>query len=110
LYKSFNLSTTRDLGVGEKPVIARGIGGKSDLWQKQCNQIVQRFMDYAELASAEGFIIYLKAMHKAGWTDFITLEVSARVWSKEGYDPVQVAALSYSTLNKAFKIASVCRI
>ena len=184
----------RDLDVGETPVIARGIGGKSDLWQKQRNQIVQRFMDYAELASAEGFIIageahcgaavdrseraiwiietvdspsvglhfdivhfylageriedsvknlvpitvhthitdakmypngqfdflplgrgeldsitYLKAMHKAGWTDFITLEVSARVWSAEGYDPVQIAALSYSALNNAFKIAGVCR-
>ena len=23
---------------------------------------------------------YLKAMHKAGWTDFITLEVSGIVW------------------------------
>ena len=47
--------------------------------------------------------------HKAGWNDFITLEVSARVWSKEGYCPVQAASLSYATLNKAFKIAGVTR-
>ena len=184
----------RDLDVGETPVIARGIGGKSDLWEEQRDQIVQRFMDYAQLASVEGFIIageahfgaavdrskraiwvietvdspsaglhfdivhfylageriedsvnnlvpitvhthitdarryadgqfdllllgegeldsvtYLKAMHKAGWNDFITLEVSARVWSKEGYCPVQAASLSYATLNKAFKIAGVTR-
>ena len=184
----------RDLDVGEAPVIARGIGGKSDLWEEQRDQIVQRFMDYAQLASAEGFIIageahcgaavdrskraiwvietvdspsaglhfdiihfylageqiedsvknlvpitvhthitdtrryadgqfdllllgegeldsvtYLRAMHKAGWNDFITLEVSARVWSKEGYDPVQAASLSYATLDTAFNIAGVAR-
>jgi hypothetical protein len=48
-------------------------------------------------------------MHKAGWNDFITLEVSARVWSKEGYDPVQAASLSYATLDTAFNIAGVAR-
>jgi hypothetical protein len=48
-------------------------------------------------------------MHKAGWNDFTTLEVSARVWSKEEYDPVQAASLSYAILDKAFKIAGVVR-
>ena len=52
---------------------------------------------------------YVKAMHEAGWTDFITVEVSTMVWSKEDYSPFAIAALSYSTLNSAFKEAGVPR-
>jgi len=52
---------------------------------------------------------YVKAMHEAGWDDFITVEVSTMVWSQEDYDPFAVAALSYSTLNSAFKEAGVPR-
>jgi len=52
---------------------------------------------------------YVKAMHKAGWTDFITVEVSAMVWSKADYDPFAAASFSYATLNKAFKEAGVPR-
>ncbi len=184
----------KDLDFGEQPVLARGIGGKSDLWEGQRDQIVRRLKDYAQLASEEGFILaaeahcgaavdrseralwaieavdsplvglhfdivhfylagekvedsvrnllpitkhthitdarkhadgtfdllllgqgeldsitYMKAMHEAGWTDFITLEVSARVWSKAGYAPVVAASYSYNTLNNAFKAAGVLR-
>lgn len=52
---------------------------------------------------------YVKAMHDAGWDDFITLEVSAMVWGKEGYDPYAAASFSYDTLNNAFKTAGVPR-
>lgn len=52
---------------------------------------------------------YIKAMHKASWTDFITVEVSTMVWSKEDYDPIEAACFSYDTLNKAFKEAGVRR-
>ncbi len=52
---------------------------------------------------------YVKAMHDAGWDDFITLEVSAMVWGKEGYDPYAAALFSYNTLNNAFKAAGVPR-
>lgn len=50
---------------------------------------------------------YVKAMKKAGWDDFITIEVSAMVWSIEGYDPISVASLSYEALVKAFESAGV---
>ena len=50
---------------------------------------------------------YVKAMKEAGWDDFITIEVSAMVWTKEGYDPISVASLSYETLVKAFESAGV---
>jgi sugar phosphate isomerase/epimerase len=43
---------------------------------------------------------YIKAMQDAGWTDFITIEVSAMVWSKEGYDPIKAASFSYDTLHR----------
>jgi len=52
---------------------------------------------------------YVKAMHQAGWTDFITVEVSTMVWSKEDYEPFEAAAFSYATLNNAFKQAGVPR-
>lgn len=52
---------------------------------------------------------YVKAMHEAGWDDFITAEVSTMVWSKEDYDPYAAASLSYDTLTKAFKTAGVPR-
>jgi len=52
---------------------------------------------------------YIKAMKYAGWTDYITIEVSAMVWSKEGYDPLEVASISYETVDKAFKLAGVRR-
>lgn len=50
---------------------------------------------------------YVKAMNEAGWEDFITIEVSAMVWSKEGYDPISVASFSYETLVKAFESAGI---
>ena len=52
---------------------------------------------------------YVRAMKDAGWDDFITIEVSAMVWSKEGYDPVAAAELSYETISNAFEAACVTR-
>jgi len=52
---------------------------------------------------------YINAMHGAGWTDFITVEVSTMVWSKEDYDPIEAAIFSYNTLDKSFKEAGVPR-
>lgn len=52
---------------------------------------------------------YLKAMHKAGWTDFITLEVSGMVWGRDDYDPIAAAVFSYQTIDRAFGEAGVPR-
>ena len=62
-------------------------------------------MGKGELDSVE----YVKAMHDAGWDDFITVEVSTRVWSKEEYDPIYAAKFSYRTMDDAFKKAGVPR-
>jgi len=52
---------------------------------------------------------YMRAMQAAGWTDFITLEVSMMVWGKEGYDPLAAARESYAAITKAFAEAGVER-
>ena len=54
-------------------------------------------------------VSYLRAMHRAGWTGHITLEVSVRVWGQEGYDPIAAARQCYATLDGAFQEAGVPR-
>jgi len=52
-------------------------------------------------------LTYVKAMHQAGWTDFITLEVSVRVWGREDYDVNQAAKQSYAVIDEAFRKAMI---
>jgi len=52
---------------------------------------------------------YLRAMQEAGWTDFITLEVSTMVWAKPEYDPFAAARFCYASLSGAFEAAGVPR-
>jgi inosose dehydratase len=48
------------------------------------------------------FIAYLTAMHRAGYTGYIGMEVSVMVQRKPGYDPFVDAALGYYALLHAF--------
>jgi len=48
------------------------------------------------------FVHYLTAMHAAGYTGFIGMEVSVMVQRKPGYDPFVDAALGYYALRHAF--------
>ena len=52
---------------------------------------------------------YMRAMAQAGWDEYITLEVSTRIWSQEGFDTVDTARRSYTALSNAFKEAGVPR-
>jgi sugar phosphate isomerase/epimerase len=52
---------------------------------------------------------YVRAMQEAGWEDFITVEVSTMVWSKEDYNPYHVASISYDTLDSAFNEVGIPR-
>lgn len=45
----------RDLGIGDTPVLATCIGGRSDDWESQRKPIVDRLGDYDQLAREEGF-------------------------------------------------------
>jgi sugar phosphate isomerase/epimerase len=184
----------RDLGLREPPVLAIGLGGRSDQWESSRDYLVRLLRDYAELAEQEDFVLageahfgaavdrvervvwlfdavnhprvrlhfdivhmflageplapavralvpytahthitdarkhpdgsfdllllgqgdldtttYVRAMHEAGWDDFITLEVSMRVWSRPEYDPFTAARFCYGTLRRAFEEAGVRR-
>jgi sugar phosphate isomerase/epimerase len=48
------------------------------------------------------FVQYLSAMHKAGYTGYIGMEISVMVQRKPGYDPFVDAALGYYALVHAF--------
>ena len=52
---------------------------------------------------------YLRAMHDAGWDDFITLEVSTMIWAEEGYDPVAAAQYCQDYLSARLAEAGVPR-
>jgi sugar phosphate isomerase/epimerase len=53
------------------------------------------------------FVHYLTAMHEAGYTGFIGMEVSVMVQRKPGYDPFVDAALGYYALLHAFNESGV---
>jgi sugar phosphate isomerase/epimerase len=53
------------------------------------------------------YVRYLKAMHVAGYTGFIGMEVSVMVQRKPGYDPFIDAALGYYVLRHAFNESGV---
>jgi sugar phosphate isomerase/epimerase len=53
------------------------------------------------------FVHYLTAMHEAGYTGFIGMEVSMMVQHKPGYDPFVDAALGYYALVHAFNESGV---
>lgn len=53
------------------------------------------------------FVHYLTAMHAAGYTGFIGMEVSVMVQRQPGYDPFVDAALGYYALRHAFNKAQV---
>lgn len=53
---------------------------------------------------------YVAAMQAGGWSDFITLEVSGRIWSKPEYDPLAAAVQCYEVLDGACRAAGVPRV
>ena len=64
-----------------------------------------RYPDHEFLTPGSGpfdFVHYLTAMHQAGYTGTIGMEVSVMVQKKPGYDPFVDAALGYYALLHAF--------
>jgi sugar phosphate isomerase/epimerase len=53
------------------------------------------------------FVYYLSAMHAAGYTGWIGMEISVMVQRKPGYDPFVDAALGYYALKHAFCMSGV---
>ncbi|MFC1526291.1 sugar phosphate isomerase/epimerase family protein [Candidatus Latescibacterota bacterium] len=68
--------------------------------------------DFSFLIPGEGdfdYVAYLTAMDKAGYTGYITAEVSMQVHKRPNYDPLAAATLTYQTLNAAFQQAGLQR-
>jgi len=69
-----------------------------------------RYPNLEFLTPGEGpfdFVHYLKAMQDAGYTGFVTVEVSIMVQNRPHYDPFFHAQLAYWTLRKAFYVAGI---
>ncbi len=69
-----------------------------------------RYPDHEFLTPGSGpfdFVHYLEAMHRAGYTGFIGMEVGVMVQRKPGYDPFVDAALGYYALVHAFNESGV---
>ena len=68
--------------------------------------------DFEFLIPGEGefdYVGYLRAMHAAGYTRDITVEVSMMVQRRPHYDPIAAAEQSYRVLSAAFADAGVPR-
>ncbi len=71
-----------------------------------------RVPDFQFLIPGEGefdYVRYLRAMHRAGWTGDIGVEISLMVQRRPGYDPWAAARQSYAVLSRAFEEAGVPR-
>ena len=71
-----------------------------------------RLPDHEFLIPGEGefdYVSYLKAMQRAGYDGFITVEVSVMAQRRPDYDPIAAAELAYNTLSSAFEKAGIKR-
>jgi sugar phosphate isomerase/epimerase len=55
------------------------------------------------------YVTYLKAMHRHGYTGFISAEISVMVQRREGYDAIAAAQQTYDVLDAAFREAGIDR-
>ncbi len=70
------------------------------------------YPDHEFLIPGEGvfdYVRYLKAMHRHGYTGYISAEISLMVQRRENYDPLAAADQTYAVLSKAFQDAGVPR-
>lgn len=71
-----------------------------------------RAPDHEFLIPGEGefdYVNYLNAMHEAGWTGDVGVEISLMVQRRSNYDPWTAARQSYEVVSRAFEAAGVPR-
>jgi sugar phosphate isomerase/epimerase len=69
-----------------------------------------RSPDHEFLVPGEGdfdYVRYLRAMDAAGYSGYVTLEISIMVQRRPGYDPAEVAQRSFATLDAAARASGV---
>jgi sugar phosphate isomerase/epimerase len=72
-----------------------------------------RYPDHQFLVPGEGdfdYARYLKAMQTAGYTGYVTIEISVMVQHRPGYDPAEVAMRSFDTLIAASRASGVALV
>jgi sugar phosphate isomerase/epimerase len=72
-----------------------------------------RYPAHEFLVPGEGdfdYARYLRAMQAAGYTGWVTIEISVMVQHRPGYDPVEVAARSFDTLLEASRTSGVALV
>jgi sugar phosphate isomerase/epimerase len=68
-----------------------------------------RYPEHAFLVPGEGdfdYARYLRAMDAAGYSGFVTVEISVMVQQRPGYDPAEVAQRSFDTLVAAARASA----
>ncbi|MGI8688426.1 MAG: sugar phosphate isomerase/epimerase family protein [Thermomicrobiales bacterium] len=68
--------------------------------------------DHQFLIPGEGemdYVGYLKAMDRAGWKEYITVEIGLMVQSRPDFDALAAATQSYQVVSKAFADAGISR-
>lgn len=74
------------------------------------SRVTEKGFELVSLGEGELDIVsYLRAMWNEGWRDYITVEVSRMVWSRNDYAPEPVASLSMRNLLNAFSEAGIER-
>jgi len=71
-----------------------------------------RTPNYEYVIPGEGefdFVAYLKAMQRGGYNGVVSVEISFMVQRREGYDPLETAAISYGVVADAFIKAGIKR-
>jgi sugar phosphate isomerase/epimerase len=69
--------------------------------------------DHDFLIPGEGemdYVRYLKAMARAGYSGYVTTEISVMVQRRPDYDPLAAATQSYQVLSRAFEEAGITRV
>jgi len=55
------------------------------------------------------YVAYLRLVRAAGYSGFVSVEVSSQIHGKKPYDPVAAATRCYRHLSAAFQDAGICR-
>ncbi len=104
---NFDISHFEVMGLPTAPTVAALAPHAAHTHVKDQRGVVP---DFEFLIPGEGpfdFVTYLREMQQAGYTGYITAEVSIMVQRRPNYDPLAAATLTYQTLERAFRQAGL---
>ncbi|MHB8647751.1 MAG: sugar phosphate isomerase/epimerase family protein [Thermomicrobiales bacterium] len=105
----FDISHFNVQGMAMEPVVAQLVPYTVHTHVKDERGIAP---DHQFLIPGEGdmdYVAYLQAMERAGWNEYITVEISLMVQARPDFDALAAATQSYHVVAKAFEDAGVSR-